>query len=810
MGVFIERLVLLSLGLASLRGAHGKEGVQTIESCSLLIDNRSVTYFLSRLKIDQPNMIYFNVILNGTQPKYTREVFYPQKWVWTYATKRRVYPYLHWNIDYDIFSFKLLDAKTLKSMPYVTLHAKGSCNLTFGSQETSELIVEQLKHLVLDPGHPCINKYEHSYWCFMAEVPGIRQTVEYYLALYLGYPVTFMKYRCCETYYNYTSTSLMYQSKCVNKQKNIWPQCTLYPYILGILLFLYCPIILLELAAFLSKRQFVRDAKTLSETLPLLRNTESETSFQEETGPMDETLWIYLDGTVPISFTDIFRNLFPDGHPIALSRLRRFILVVLAPFVIYTKIIIYDHVQFKTTNDLMDRGVPFGFLALIAKTHNGRYKSFVPAFGGPITIALGFYIISLILLVFPENVSQIITTGLPRGTSKISPLCFGTSQILQLSQIPVKHVRGYKSIANLLRCSFQMVFSTLFWRKIVKIQRSRFKVPERDQTPLLKILCKCLLPLYVILCVTEILVCIFYYLIPLAGFIAVIARCTSAFVADKMRKGGRISNFLLNSKLFVVSLTLVVAVIMTFYAYSACLVFIDSFFLLTQFLVYSYLAVIIYPSVSFGYLFFAVILIYYIFRLIRGFGHRYLDLLNDVVEISLSLEQHDNHVTNFDGNIVISNLKISSVKSIKINGKVLAVPRNRIHSFSNTSIQAECRVRAKNNTWGVRKDLFEHVVTKHSPVHQQVLKIVLELALIVLLLWVTNTLTAGFFTGPSSQISEVMHVIFIITVGALPRVLEVAMSDSTEHIAHDIKMRNLEDTINRYWQTIEMNGTLMA
>ena len=64
----------------------------------------------------------------------------------------------------------------------------------------------------------------------------------------------------------------------------------------------------------------------------------------------------------------------------------------------------------------------------------------------------------------------------------------------------------------------------------------------------------------------------------------------------------------------------------------------------------------------------------------------------------------------------------------------------------------------------------------------------------------TLTVIRGYFTGPTSQITEVMHMTLIVTIGAWPRILEVAMSDSREHIERDLKIRKLERTICQFWR----------
>ena len=778
------------------------EGLEINDTCTLTLCNKSSAYFQSRLEVDEPNFVYFFIRFNGTKPNYTDDALYPFKWVWTYATSKDVYPFMHWKIDYDIFSFSLLDAKTI-GIPYIMFYPSGTCNLTLGSPRTTELIAESLGGIVRDYDRPGFNKYRMSYWCFMAEVPGIKQTIQYFLGLYLDYPVIVMQYNCCTTSYHFEKAR--YENKCLDKQMEIWPQCTLIPFIFGILLFLYYPIFFLDICAFLSKNEQINSLNSSpgdTDDSHLINSRDGDATENEYT---DGHEWVYLDGTTPITFSDLFRDLFRSSNGVNISRIRRVICVLLAPTLIYIKLIIYGIIQFKTTNAMMDRGVPFGFLSLIANTTRGRSLSFVPALGGPITIVLTFYIFSMIFFVFPSSLKRIIQSGLPSIPRVFAPLCYSAEQVKEMAKIPVKDEPGYKNAANHMRCSFFMLFSSVFWRRFFICQKVRCQEIIRSKFGFRKVIYILLLPVYCIFCVVELLAAVLYYAFPLFSVVVIIIRGAIVYIGDKMRRGGRVSVFLLNNKLFVATSTLFMAAMVTFYAYSLCLVVIESFIFLSEFFVYSYLAVIIYPAISFGYLFFAVVLGYYVIRLIRGFGHRYLDLLNDIVEISLNIKQQDNHVTNFDGNLIISNVKIRTVKTIKINGLVFPVPRNMRDGFCNIREERKDRIRFHNDAYGIGKDLFDYVISKHMPIHQQVLRVVFQLALIAFMLLFTLTLTRGYFTGSTSQITEVMHVIFIVTIGALPRVLEVAMSDSSEHIERDLKMRKLERTICQFWREREIS-----
>ena len=780
------------------------------DSCKLSLDSRSINYFHHLLEIEDPNIIYFRIAFKGIQPGHTMEAFHPKSWVWTYSSTNRKFPYLYWRYDYETFSFGLLSSKTLTRKPYMVFTTSGSCNLTLGTQKTTKLIAEQFKDLIhsLETG---FTKYHTNYWCYMAEVPEVRHSSGYYSRLYFGYPAAFMKYNCCHTFYNFTAEQ--YVSYCPDKQVAQWPQTSELPYVLGILLFLYSPIVVFEIAEFISKNEKIR----LQRTSESDGNTDSLSSLiivnytNDLLEPNEDRDWIFLDGSLPKSCTDLFRSLFCRNNSVALSRMRRLLFVLLVPFTIYLKLIVYRRYWYRMVNDALHRGVPFGFLSLLSNTTHGQMTCFVPALGGPITMVVTYFAFGIVVIVFPKSFKQVIQNSLPQSTQEYSPLNFGTKQISHLSQIGMKDVPGYKNASNLLQCSFFMLFSTSFWKKVLTIQILRYRNSPFQSNIFSRRISVCFLPFYIILCVFEILLCFLYYIVPMVGFIGILVRGCKYCFADKIRNGGRLATYLFKNKVFFAVSNVLLIAAMTFYLYSVCLVFIESFFFLFQFLVYSYLAVIMYPASSFGYLFTAVILVYYIFHLIGGFGRSYLELLNDTVEITLNLVNDDNHVTNYDGHLVLTNVKISQVKSIRINGELHTLARNTIPGGQNLNTDMQPRITFRNNAYGIPKDLFEYITRRHMPVHKQILKLIFQLILITMLLVITISLTAGFKTGLNSQLSDVMHVVFIVTIGALPRVLEVALSDSSEHIARDIRLRRLEETLNKYWKEkegIEINGSI--
>ena len=116
----------------------------------------------------------------------------------------------------------------------------------------------------------------------------------------------------------------------------------------------------------------------------------------------------------------------------------------------------------------------------------------------------------------------------------------------------------------------------------------------------------------------------------------------------------------------------------------------------------------------------------------------------------------------------------------------------------NNTTKKRVGLKFQNNIYAIKRGLFNCVVKRHLPVQQQVLWVLFQISMICLLLATFSSLSTSFVTAPRTEIADVMHVIFIVTIGALPRVLEVVMLDSSEQIRREIYLRRLEDTINHY------------
>ena len=74
-----------------------------------------------------------------------------------------------------------------------------------------------------------------------------------------------------------------------------------------------------------------------------------------------------------------------------------------------------------------------------------------------------------------------------------------------------------------------------------------------------------------------------------------------------------------------------------------------------------------------------------------------------------------------------------------------------------------------------------------------------QLAAIITLVCITSSISSNFSSIGADAGPEVMHIIFIVTVGALPRVLEVALGGN-EFIKKQLEEKHVEQSINRYWR----------
>ncbi|XP_052817853.1 uncharacterized protein LOC128243894 [Mya arenaria] len=779
----------------------GKITNQTIspELCNFTLNSTSQKYFDNRVQQMQPKFVRFHLEIRRNMSTrlnitYNDTLFKPRLWFWTYDTPTGHYPYLTLNIDHGILSFGLLDAKTY-DVDFILLEplltANQTCSIHFGQNESMIHLTNALRSLVANAADYEEYKYETNYFCYLVENREMKQSWTYFAALYFNFPAPLINFECCVVSFTYSNNKIVVHG--CNKQFAKWDLCVYGPYILGVLILLYFPILLFEICDALAKGDIV-------ESFDYDMIAELDVPLSPE--PSWESDWMFLDGKPPVTFFGVISNCFrgvKHQYPVCVSRLRRFISVLLVPFVIYIKILMYSDGIGKdklkiTVSDFAERGTGLGFLAILGNTTENRIKSFVPAFGGPVGMALIYYILGVVLLVFPRNLIQIVENGMPtrRGWS---PLFLGVDEILHIGMVNHETVPGYNRAAAICKGRFYMLFTNTFWKRFIFLMKERYKTLWHFSKCILA-LC---LPLLTLGCLLETIACLVYFAIPFVSFSIIVIKGATASVMTQISYYHRL-NVLLRKPLFWPLVKFVIFATFILFAYSVSLIFLESFVFFSKIIIYCLVAVVFMPSASFGYLFFFIVLLYYVVHLVKGFGDTYLELLSTGVERSLDLDTHVNHVSYQDGHLVISNVRAPNIRSIRINNTLIEVIKNSLEKIK-SSYEVARHTRQVNSVHGIPKELFEHLVRKHRPVHIQLLKLIFQLTFIIILVALTLIITSKFKSGSSyEQGPEVMHVLFMVTVGALPRVLEVLLTDGSEVVKKQLEESRIEQTIVRYWR----------
>jgi hypothetical protein len=774
--------------------------------CSITVYNRSKAIFRSNLIAAEPDFIQFSLKIcdkSSIKPSVTSNTFQRLRWFWTYNTSSGPFPFLSWNLDYGILSFHLLEAKTI-NIPYVCVaitppdkHSK--CEFTFGQRETSEAVTKALIPLIDIRGGDII-KFPESYFCYLTtRREKYCNTMHYWAAIYLSYPMKFIHYTCCLVEFNYTNNS--YSRKCIDGDKDIagvhsWIFTTKLPYFLGVLFLLYFPIMLYKMTAWLSKDEIIHEDITL---LEMTDDFECQETLNEN--------WLYADGCSPLTLGDLlsFKTIGLDRHPILVSRLRRLLFVFMFPIFIYIQIAMYTEGmgQWSTekifVRDLVKVGTPMGFLSLFGDAEDRR-NVFVPILGGPLGVVALYYALSLIFMALPRSVKQVVETGLPTSNLLIkSPLFFATSEIIEMSRINVQLDQmkpGYIKASTLMKCRFYMLFTCGFWKELwnLQIERIRFLYTTESRC-CLAILSIVTVPLYVALCFVEILLCIMYHGLPFCTFVSCMING-----GLKSLRYLRSQSLLLNA-IFKYYITCYIGVAIVFvsfmvYIYVIFLTFIISLGFIFNVITHCFVAIIIYPSVSFGYLFFFIVLFYYFINLIRNFGDGYMELLATTVDVSRHLSLDESRISVRDGHLEISNTHFENIVDIRINGVELQIPSNILHKIRTTKV---VKIKERDCAFGVPKKLFEYIVTKHRPVHQQVIILCFKAVIMITFVILTFSISADYVSGPTSEISEVMHVIFIVAVGAFPQLVQAILSRSNTSLVNEVEERKIEKSIKDFW-----------
>ncbi|KAL4234250.1 hypothetical protein ACF0H5_005900 [Mactra antiquata] len=178
----------------------------------------------------------------------------------------------------------------------------------------------------------------------------------------------------------------------------------------------------------------------------------------------------------------------------------------------------------------------------------------------------------------------------------------------------------------------------------------------------------------------------------------------------------------------------------------------------------------------------------------------YMELLISAVDLSRQMNEYNEFIYNANGHVTIYCQRINNVKDIKINNQLIDVSPDILKSIKSGDIG---KVQEKNGCFGIPKALFDILVQEFRPVHCELLSLAFKAAIIFTFVTALLNVSSTVNAGPTSEISEVMHVIFIVIVGALPRLVSSLLSHRNDVQLKEIEERQIREVILRYWNDVD-------
>lgn len=759
--------------------------------CEVSVNDTSAKYLQKTFRATKPNFARLELHLNGQPVQFTDDVVLPFRWIWTFYDIHNFATYLKWPTDFSILSFGLLDARTLPDGHFIELDIPDSpkCRLTIGEYNSTIRIAEALGNLTQNyllasmKGTPI----DYSYWCYLAEVPNRKNTVSHKIRRYTSYPMEMIAYKCCHTASDIQNESrLLVQCNPGHIEQSI--ENSMLPFFMSLAAFVHFPIFLLQASNLLMSTN-VKHRRTY-------RCVYGNTDEDEET-------YVYLDGNPPICLTTLLAGFcgLVDRLPIAVSRFRRTLFIVLTPCLIYVRISVYSTHMYDMVMAILNHDCSLGFLSMIGGYEKSR-RVFLTAVGGPFILLSVYYFAGIFFVIIPENLDDIFDIGSNRKFRKISPLLLNVQYIEKYSLCKIANKTGYAKAAALCSAGVFLVLNPKFWYFVIKSQIRRFNV-------LYTIFCTHLrtvvgsvafflsIPFLVVVNICEIGLCAAFYGLPVITFIDIYVR---GYTLCLMRLFTTHSVMTRLGKCSRLMIALFVGACFVYFVFSLSTIFTDTFVYIAKTLFFLFLSVIVYPSTSFGYLFFGVVLIFYLIKSVTGFGEVYLELLADAVDISCQLDEDPCRVQFVDDVLLVDDARTRSITKVQIENLMISLSSEQCNSMRQRNHENKRRVIYKDHIIGIPRDLFEQLIREYRPVHKQVALTCLRVLLIILLIVVTFTIISKKPLGSNEDISEVMHVVFLMAIGALPKILEVALENMNHSVRKEIQSRKIKADIVKYWR----------
>ncbi|KAK3611325.1 hypothetical protein CHS0354_029975 [Potamilus streckersoni] len=724
----------------------GVNGISESSDCIISLHKSSVSKFRHEVWYNEWNYVSLHLTFpDGIEVQGTKDVVGPLVWIWTFYGNKGALEFLSWPIEFGIWSMGFLNAYS-GDLPNFKLNVTGNCsNMVVGENKTNYAISTALKEAA-DQLANVSEIYGPSFWCFKTRI-FINPDFIYYMCLHMVCPVEALKYQCCSNFFN-TMTQKRDVS-CPGENKNgltftydvLW---WVFPTVLAVLLFAFSPLLLMNMACRVCKLTESFNVKGY-----VSDKSYEEISDRDENQSESDEEWVFYSEQKAVTifstfFLPIGRRLM--GHGSKVSIVFRVLVPIFSLSIIVLQIIL-DWIYLRDfVIEGVQKGVPMGFRSMIAGFDDSK-RNFLRYLGGPY-IACGLYLfITCLFLALPPDLSLFLERGL-KNTHDVptSAIRLDFRSIERLGSVSFCNRKGYKKIYRLFLAQFYMLINLKFWKEAIEMQRQRWNQIDIQRRWIL-------LPLYVLMCVMELIACFLYYGLPILPFTVTVIRAYCGHLL-KLVKNYKLAIF----RYIGFVLLLIVTAAVLFFVYMFCTIFLDACLFFSRVCIFTYTGIIVYPKISYGYLIFSFTIVYYLWDSVKEYSEKYQRLLKVVIRVCKSLEKAER-------------------------GQRLVV--------------------SQNGTEGISGNIFEHVIERHCPRRKQIFESFLKVIIILVILGLSVNLLMK--TDQFKELHVVMHVGTALFICAFPKILGSMCSNSDRRMKSKRRVQKVMKTVRDYLGYIPAN-----
>ncbi|XP_063435861.1 uncharacterized protein LOC134716783 [Mytilus trossulus] len=758
--------------VAFIISCNASNNLEKHKQCHFEVEKKSGNYLSKWLKIIDGMVAPLDIsFTNNNTYSSTPDVLLPNRWIWTFVPPFGGKFYISWPVDYFVYSFGLLDTHTLYPTRILLNVTPPDCNVTFGEPKTTEGIGGALQKMATDQHFYKINEmYDYSYWCYLSRSSYFNNSFYYSLSRYLNVPLQLLGYKCCQNR----------GKKLICDHKNVIENSyQLIPFYIGLVFLVYFPLALLK---------FGQNVLESSNDIPHL-SLQSEYSII----PDQDDDYIFMRTRSPLSVFKMIVSAFglAKKHPVIVSRVRRAIFVILAPFLVYIFIFLYYKKGRYLMKEIVNHKIPHGFVSVVGG-FTESLDLYLPMFGGPAISLILYLIVGLILTLVPRSLSDILQLGLSPDESTYSTLL--TLDLVTIEKFSKKkcshNVSGYRRFYSVMRGSLYMLINPSFWCFVLSFQKTRLRkvidklCPGCVGTTCMAIICIPVFVSYFCFCILETFLVIFYYGFPFCYFVVSTAKGYAKYFQRAQQK----QTFMLN-----VVLSILFPICFLFFMFMLVMISLETFIITGYFIFFVYLSLIIFPGWSFGFVYYVIMFILYVHSVLKDFKQEYQDLLHHTIQASVKVKKA----------AIAKELLNKRQKCCAMSEFIAITNRIPLEIFNQTtSIQDDNRieyVRYRKQIPGVREDLYRFVIDRSYPVHIAFFHIIVQILVLQVIVLISILFISTYIKRESSrESSDVLNVMCVIIVTMIPNLVRLFFCKVHNN---KVRKRKIRQKVIEFWRT---------